>query len=81
MSKTSLKLRRVSEIWLAPPNFTALVTSSETISSAVSVMSSLIPSQDSRKKRVYRRAQDEEAGSSGSAILPTSAGRAWPEPA
>ena len=42
----------------SPENRTAFVTSSETISSAVSAVLSLIPRHEFRNERVYRRAQN-----------------------
>src|SRR5271169_615914 len=61
-----------------PANRTALVTSSETSNSAVSVMSSLIPLQEPRKDRVYRRAQNGDVGSATRTNVPESSGRGWP---
>src|SRR5271169_1809320 len=61
-----------------PANRTAFVTSSETSNSAVSAVSSFIPLQESRKKRVYRRAQNGDVGSATRANVPESSGRDWP---
>src|ERR1039457_3516950 len=85
MSSPSRKCRKDSEIRLAfarseyrsvragsPENRTALVTSSETSSSAVSTVPSLIPWQESRNERVYRRAQNGEVGNVTQAIMPGS---------
>ena len=93
MSKPSRKCRMDSDIRLAfarseyrrvrvglPANRTALVTSSETSNSAVSAVSSFIPGQESRKERVYRRAQNGEVGSATRANVPESSGWGWPGP-
>jgi hypothetical protein len=61
----------------SPTKRTALVTSSETSNSAASAVSIRIPLQESRKKRVYRRAQNGEVGSVTSANVPESSGRRW----
>jgi hypothetical protein len=53
-------------------NLTELVTSSETSNSAVSAVSMLIPRQESRNCRMYRRAQNGEVGSVASANVPAS---------
>src|ERR1035441_5410995 len=91
MSRPARKCRKDSEIRLAfarseyrsvragpPANRTALVTSSETSNSAVSAVPSLIPRQESRKNRVYRRAQNGEVGSVTRANAPASIGLSWP---
>src|SRR5580700_11194868 len=62
----------------SPENRTAFVTSSETISSAVSAVLSLIPRHEFRNERVYRRAQNGEVGSVTKDRLPESRGRGWP---
>src|ERR1039457_2125136 len=92
MSRPSRKCRRDSDTRLAlarseyrsgragsPANRTALVTSSETSSSAVAAVSSLIPRQESRNERVYRRAQNGEVGSVTKANIPASSGRGCPD--
>ena len=53
-------------------NLTALVTSSETSSSAVSAVPLPIPRQEPRNCRIYRRAQNGEVGSVASANVPAS---------
>ena len=85
MSKPSPKCRTDSHIMPAftrpeygcagvgpPANLTALVTSSETSNSAVSAVSMLIPWQEPRNCRIYRRAQNGEVGSVASANVPAS---------
>src|SRR5450755_2615128 len=92
MSRPSRKCRRDSDTRLAlarpeyrsvravsPANRTALVTSSETRSSAVAAVSSLIPRQESRNERVYRRAQNGEVGNVTRANMPASMGRGCPD--
>src|ERR1035441_8150945 len=91
MSRPSWKCRKDSDIRPAfarseyrsvragsPENRTALVMSSETISSAVSALPWLIPWQEARKERVYRRAQNGEVGNAAKASSPALAGRGWP---
>src|ERR1035441_122273 len=91
MSRPSRKCRKDSDTRLAlarseyrtvraglPANRTALVTSSETRSSAVAAMPSLIPRQESRNERVYRRAQNGEVGSVTRGTMPASSGRGCP---
>src|ERR1017187_1210260 len=92
MSRPSWKCRKDSDTRLAlarseyrtvraglPANRTALVTSSETRSSAVAAVSSLIPRQEPRNERVYRRAQNGEVGSVTKANIPASSGRGCPD--
>jgi hypothetical protein len=91
MSKPSGKCRKDSEIRPvlarseyrsgragSPENRTALVTSSETSNSATSAVLSVIPRQESRNWRVYRRAQNGEVGRAPRASIPALMGRAWP---
>jgi hypothetical protein len=88
MSKPSRKCRRDSDISPvlarseyrsgragSPENRTALVTSSETSNSAVSPVVSLIPAQEFRNWRVYRRAQNGELGNAPKVSIP--AFRGW----
>src|ERR1017187_3593386 len=92
MSSPSQKCRKDSHIRLAfarseyrsvragsPENRTALVTSSETSSSAVSAVLSVIPWQEPRNERVYRRAQNGEVGNVTKANMPASTGRGCPD--
>src|ERR1039457_4749481 len=92
MSSAPRKCRKDNDIRLAfagseyrrgragsPETRPALVTSSETSSSAVSTVPSLIPSQESRNERVYRRAQNGEVGNVTKANMPASTGRGCPD--
>src|ERR1035441_4155593 len=92
MSRPSRKCRKDSEIRLelarseyrsgragSPENRTALVTSSETSSSAVSAVLFVIPRQERRNERVYRRAQNGEVGNDTKVNTPASMGRGCPD--